>query len=99
MITKTIQIQEITVDELADKVAEKLLSKIEVYLKEYATKNDETLLTRKEASSFLKIDQSTLWNWSKKGILVPLGIGNRVYYKKQEIINYLENHRLHPRYK
>lgn len=72
MITKTIQIQEITVDELADKVAEKLLSKIEVYLKEYATKNDEKLLTRKEASSFLKIDQSTLWNWSKKGILVPL---------------------------
>ena len=32
MITKTIQIQEITVDELADKVADKLLSKIEDYL-------------------------------------------------------------------
>lgn len=93
MLTKTIQIQEFTIDELADTVAEKLLSKIEVYLKEYATKNDETILTREEAAEFLKINITTLWNWSKRGILVPFGIGNRVYYKKQEIIDYLENHR------
>ena len=32
MITKTIQIQEITVDELVDKVADKLLNKIKHYL-------------------------------------------------------------------
>ncbi|MDP2089480.1 MAG: helix-turn-helix domain-containing protein [Flavobacteriaceae bacterium] len=94
MITKTIQIQEITTDELADKVAEKLMSKIEVYLKEYATKNDETILTREEAANFLKINSSTLWQWSKRGLLFPFGIGNRVYYKKQEILDYLENHRL-----
>jgi hypothetical protein len=35
-ISKTIHIQEITVDELADKMAEKFLNKIDVYLKEYA---------------------------------------------------------------
>jgi len=34
MITKTIQITEVTVDELADKIADKLLFKIEDYLKE-----------------------------------------------------------------
>jgi len=32
MITKTIEIKEITVDELADKVAGKLLNKIKHYL-------------------------------------------------------------------
>ena len=99
MITKTVQIQEVSVDELADIVAEKLLNKIDVYLKEYATKNDDTILTREETAKFLKINITTLWNWSKRGILIPFGIGNRVYYKKQEIIDYLENHRLKPRYK
>ena len=99
MITKTVQIQEVSVDELADKVAEKLLNKIGVYLKEYATKNDDTILTREETAKFLRINITTLWNWSKRGILIPFGIGNRVYYKKQEIIDYLENHRLKPRYK
>ncbi|MCF6182734.1 helix-turn-helix domain-containing protein [Lutibacter sp.] len=94
MISKIIQIQEITVDELADKVAGKLLNKIDVYLKGYAIKNDDTILTRQETAKFLKINLSTLWSWSKKRILIPFGMGNRVYYKKQEIIDYLENHRL-----
>ncbi len=93
MITKTIQIQEFTIDELADKVSDKLMLKIEVYLKEYATKNDDTILTREETAEFLKVDISTIHNWSKKGTLIPFGIGGRVYFKKQEIINYLENHR------
>lgn len=54
MITKTIQIQEITVDEFADKVAEKVLLKIEHYLQKLgATKND-TLLTRQETADYLR---------------------------------------------
>jgi len=96
MITKTIQIQEFTIDELADAVADKLMLKIEVYLKEYATKNDDTLLSREETIDFLKVDSSTLWNWSRKGKLIPYKIGSRVYYKKLEILEYLQNNR--PRY-
>ncbi len=92
MLTKTIQIQEVTVDELADMVADKLMAKIDVYLREYATRNDDTLMTREEASNYLKIDSSTLWHWSKKGKLIPYRIGNRVYYKKREITDYLDSH-------
>ena len=45
MITKTIQITEVTIDELADKVADKLLLKIEGYLKELSkSKNDEFVI-------------------------------------------------------
>jgi hypothetical protein len=40
MITKTIQITKVTVDELADKVADKLMLKIENYLKELSKKQD-----------------------------------------------------------
>ncbi|WP_305733627.1 hypothetical protein [Tenacibaculum discolor] len=35
MITKTIQITEVTVDELADKVADKLLLKLKITIKNY----------------------------------------------------------------
>ena len=38
MITKTIQITEVTIDELADAVADKLMFKIENYLKELSKK-------------------------------------------------------------
>ncbi|CAA9203750.1 hypothetical protein FLA105534_04932 [Flavobacterium bizetiae] len=49
----------------------------------------DVLLTRSEACSFLKINMTTLWNWSKKGKIISYGIGNRVYYKKSELLESL----------
>lgn len=89
MITKTIQIQEFTVDELADQVAEKLLFKMENYLKMLAAKKDDELLTREETANYLKINVTTLWHWTNKGRLVSYGIGGRRYYKKQEVFDSL----------
>ena len=89
MITKTIQIQEFTMDELADQVAEKLLFKMEYYLKELAAKKDDELLTREETANYLKINVTTLWHWTNKGKLISYGIGGRRYYKKQEVLESL----------
>jgi hypothetical protein len=47
--------------------------------------NDE-LLTREETISFLKIDSTTLWNWTRKGKVTAYGLGKRRYYKKSELI-------------
>ncbi|WP_161804652.1 helix-turn-helix domain-containing protein [Lacinutrix himadriensis] len=94
MITKTIQIQEITVDELADKVADKLLIKIKHYLDDLYTNESDVYLTRQETADFLKVDLSTLWNWSNKGKLKSYGIGSRRYYNKQEIIAILKKNQL-----
>lgn len=43
------------------------------------------LLTREETADFFDVDKSTLWHWMKKGILIPVGIGGRVYYRKSDI--------------
>lgn len=42
-------------------------------------------LTRTEVSKLLSCDLSTIHNWTKKGKLIPYGIGNRVYYKRNEV--------------
>jgi hypothetical protein len=42
-------------------------------------------LTRNEVAEMLKVDLSTLWLWQKKGKLIPVGIGNRVYYRRSDI--------------
>ena len=49
----------------------------------------EELLTREEASELLKIDLSTLWRWTNKGQVIAYGIGKRVFYKKEELLNSL----------
>jgi len=42
-------------------------------------------LSRNEVAELLKCDLSTIHNWTKKGKLTAYGIGNRVYYKRNEI--------------
>ena len=53
--------------------------------KNFQPKEPVELLTREETAEYLKISLSTLWHWSRKGILPSYGIGNRVYYKRSEI--------------
>ena len=55
----------------------------------FQPKEPVELLTREETAEYLKISLSTLWHWSKKGILPSYGIGNRVYYKRRDIENSL----------
>ncbi|WP_053970846.1 helix-turn-helix domain-containing protein [Mangrovimonas sp. ST2L15] len=51
--------------------------------------NEDDLLTVDETLSFLKCSKQALWNWRKSGILPSYRLGNRVYYKKSDILNKL----------
>jgi excisionase family DNA binding protein len=84
MDTKIITIENTTVEELSDLVAEKVIKRLNL-----KKPNEETLLTREETADFLHIDVSTLYHWVKKGKVVCYGIGRRRYFKKQEIIKSL----------
>ena len=90
MIVKTVQITEVSIDELVDKVADKLFLKIECYLKEMSKKDNDELLTRKEVANYFSVSFVTIDAWSKYGVLDRLRMGNRVYFKKQHILDVLE---------
>jgi len=53
--------------------------------KDFQPKQPTEYLTRNEVAELLKCDLSTLWNWQKKGKLIPVGIGSRVLYKRSDI--------------
>ena len=90
MKRELVQIEDISVEELTEIIAEKLVDKLE---KRIATlisnQNDDELLTRTETAKFLKVELTTLWSWTKKGKITAYGIGNRVYYKRGEIMKSL----------
>ena len=85
-----VQVENISVEELTEIIAEKLVDKLE---KKIATlisnQNDEELITRTETAKILKVELTTLWSWTKKGKITAYGIGNRVYYKRGEIMKSL----------
>lgn len=73
----------ITIEELADALKPLLLSQKAV--NETAQPENE-LLTRLEVCKLLSINKTTLWKHTKSGKLKSLGLGNRVYYMKSEVL-------------
>jgi excisionase family DNA binding protein len=51
------------------------------------TGEDTVYLTRNEVSKVLNVTVQTLNNWRREGVLVPLKIGGRVLYKKEDVYN------------
>lgn len=48
------------------------------------------LLTREETKEFLKTTFPTLYKWTQEGLLKRYQLGNRIYYKKHEVIQSLK---------
>ena len=60
-------------------------------LTEYVKPNNSaTLLSPKEVMDWLSISAPTLNDWAKKGILTRYKLGNRAFYKKEEIMSSLD---------
>ena len=45
----------------------------------------ETYLTRLETCDFLKVDQSTLFRWAKRGYLMPVEVGGKRVYRMSDL--------------
>jgi len=52
--------------------------------------NSNTLLSADETCELIQIKRTTLWKWSKNGRLTSYVLGNRVYYKKAEVLNSIQ---------
>lgn len=60
-------------------------SLLEEIKESFEPKKPTEWLTRKEVADLLKCDMSTVHNWTKKGKLKKYCIGDRTYYKRDEV--------------
>jgi predicted DNA-binding transcriptional regulator AlpA len=71
----------ITLQQLAEAIAPLLQPQV---VKQLEPIND--LLTRLEVCQLLSFNKTSLWKHTKSGKLKSYGIGNRVYYKRSEVL-------------
>ena len=83
--------------ELAKLISEQLREDIQLFqtnpkVKELET-NQKPHLTKLETSIFFDVSLNSINNWSKKGILKPIKIGQRIYFKKSDLLDliYIES--------
>lgn len=84
-----IMLHNLTPEDLEELLRKVVSEQLDEFRKNTSTENPEELLTREEACLLLKISLTSLWNWTKKGKLMAYGIGNRVFYKRGELIQSL----------
>ena len=90
MKTKSILLQELSVEELQELIGSTVKKNVAELQQELQSKKfTEELLSREETCKFLKIDSSTLWAWTNKGKIKAYGIGARRYYKRSELLECL----------
>ena len=49
--------------------------------------NNVSLVTKKDAMIGFKVSHTTLWKWQKAGYLIPVKVGKKVYYRREDIMN------------
>jgi hypothetical protein len=82
---ESIQFIAITPEELKTEILQGVKNQLDQLKKDFQPKEPTEYLTRNEVAEMLKIDLSSVHNWTKKGKLKPYGIGSRVYYKRVEV--------------
>ena len=62
--------------------------------KDFQPKQPTEYLTRSEVCKLLKIDLSTLHRWRKDKMIPSYGFGNRVYFKRNEVEQIINQNKL-----
>ena len=82
---KNLQLIETTPEQIQDAIIAGVRAELESLKKEFQPKEPTEYLTRTEVKDLLKIDLSTVHNWTKRGKLKAYGIEGRVFYKRSEV--------------
>ncbi len=54
-------------------------------------KEQEDLITRKEACEMLNVTDVTIWTWAKQGKIPTYKVGAKVYLKRSEVMSLVES--------
>ena len=82
---KELHFYSVTPEEHENRIYQRLKSELDTLKKEFQPKEPTEFLTRNEVRDLLKVDLSTVHNWTKRGKLKAYGLGNRVYYRRSEV--------------
>lgn len=80
-----VQFIQVTPEQLQTAIVNGVKTQLDELKKHFQPKEPTEYLTRQETAEFLKVDLSTIHNYTKQGKLKAYGIGHRVYYKRKEV--------------
>lgn len=85
MTKNVIQMHSVNPEEFKDQILEGVKKQLEIFSKNFKSKEYNLWISRKEAAEILGVTYPTLLDWNKKGMLHPFKVGHRVRYRRADI--------------
>jgi hypothetical protein len=86
---------QVSPNELANLISEQVKADLQQFATNPKVKELEVTnkphLTRKETASFFDVSLNCINDWSKKGILKPIKVGQRTYFRKSDLLDIMFN--------
>lgn len=88
MSKQIIQIENTNADDFKNEIINGVITALKSF-EGQSQNNDEIFLSREEAAKLLSISLVTLWDLTRKDKIPAFRIGNKVRYKKSDVLNAL----------
>lgn len=90
MAKEILQIENINANDFKNEIVKDVTQALKGYATTLQNPDNEILLTREETAKMLSVSLVTLWSWTKDDIIPAYRIGNKVRYKKAEVLTALQ---------
>lgn len=90
MAKEILQIENINATDFKNEIVKDVTQALKGYATTLQNPDNEILLTREETAKMLSVSLVTLWTWTKSDIIPAYRIGNKVRYKKAEVLTALQ---------
>lgn len=90
MVKQIIQIENTNIIDFKKEIMSSVSEVFKDFANSLQVTDNDVLLSREETSKLLSVSLVTLWDWTRKDIIPAYRIGNKVRYKKSEILSALK---------
>jgi excisionase family DNA binding protein len=90
MLKQIVQIENTNIIDFKKEIMSSVSEAFKDFANSMQSKEDDILLSREETAKMLSVSLVTLWDWTRKDIVPAYRIGNKVRYKKSEVISALQ---------
>jgi hypothetical protein len=84
-----VQLINVTEEKLTEIIVKSFKKELKELLTQSKPKPPTEWISRNNVAKMLGVSFTTLYSWNRKKILIAYSIGNRVYYKRDEVVNAL----------
>lgn len=90
MTKQIVQIENTNTLDFKNEIVNGLSEALRNFANQQTQPDQDVLLTREETSKMLSVSLVTLWDWTRKDLIPAYRIGNKVRYKKSEVLSALQ---------